>query len=46
MLKITTPISEETIKSLKVGDSVLLSGRIVTARDAAHKLMVEEKQTV
>ncbi len=43
MLKITTPISEETIKSLKVGDSVLLSGRIVTARDAAHKLMVEEK---
>ena len=46
MLKITTPISEETIKSLKVGDSVLLSGRIVTARDAAHKLMVEEKPDV
>ncbi len=43
MLKITTPISEETIKSFKVGDSVLLSGRIVTARDAAHKLMVEER---
>lgn len=43
MLKLTTPISEETIRSLKVGDSALLSGLIVTARDAAHKLMVEEK---
>lgn len=43
MLKLTTPISEETARSLKVGDEVLLSGTIVTARDAAHKLMVEEK---
>ncbi len=43
MQKITTPISEDVIKSLKVGDTILLSGRIVTARDAAHKLMVEEK---
>ncbi len=43
MLKLKTPLTEETIKSLTVGDSVLLSGRIVTARDAAHKLMVESK---
>lgn len=43
MLKLTTPISEKDIRSLKVGDTVLLSGVIVTARDAAHKLMVEEK---
>lgn len=43
MIKLTTPISEETARSLKVGDEVLLTGIIVTARDAAHKLMVEEK---
>lgn len=43
MIKLTTPISEETARSLKVGDEVLLTGTIVTARDAAHKLMIEEK---
>lgn len=43
MIKLTTPISEETARGLKVGDEVLLSGTIVTARDAAHKLMVEER---
>jgi fumarate hydratase subunit beta len=43
MTKLHTPISEEEIRKLKVGDSVLLSGTIVTARDEAHKLMIEEK---
>lgn len=43
MIKLKTPISEEEIRKLKVGDEVLLSGVIVTARDTAHKLMVEEK---
>jgi fumarate hydratase class I len=43
MIKLQTPISEETARSLKVGDEVLLTGTIVTARDAAHKLMVEER---
>ncbi|MGE4497233.1 MAG: FumA C-terminus/TtdB family hydratase beta subunit [Deferribacterales bacterium] len=43
MIKLKTPISEETARSLKVGDEVLLTGTIVTARDAAHKLMVEER---
>lgn len=43
MIKLTTPISEETARSLKVGDEILLSGTIVTARDAAHKLMIEER---
>ncbi len=42
-IKLKTPISEEEIRKLKVGDEVLLSGIIVTARDQAHKLMVEEK---
>ncbi len=43
MIKLRIPISEEEIRKLKVGDEVLLSGIIVTARDQAHKLMVEEK---
>ena len=33
------PISEETIRSLHVGDQVRLYGTVVTARDAAHKYM-------
>jgi len=43
MIKLKTPISEDDIRALKVGDEVLLSGVIVTARDQAHKLMIEEK---
>jgi fumarate hydratase class I len=43
MIKLTTPISLEAVKSLNAGDRVLLSGRIITARDAAHKLMVEKR---
>lgn len=43
MIKLNIPISEEDIRKLKVGDEVFLSGIIVTARDQAHKLMVEEK---
>lgn len=43
MIKLTTPIDLDTVKGLNAGDRVLLSGRIVTARDAAHKLMVEKR---
>jgi len=43
MIKLKVPISEKEIRSLKTGDTVFLSGVIVTARDQAHKLMVEEK---
>lgn len=39
--KLTTPFSEETIKSLKAGDKVLISGVVYTGRDAAHKKFVE-----
>ncbi len=38
---LTVPISEEAVRSLHVGDTVYLSGVIVTGRDAAHKYMVE-----
>lgn len=39
--KITLPLSEESIKDLKAGDSVLLSGTIITGRDAAHKRLYD-----
>jgi len=38
---LTTPISDETIDTLKSGDIVYLSGIIYTARDAAHKRLVD-----
>ncbi|MFG6376371.1 MAG: Fe-S-containing hydro-lyase [Desulfovibrio sp.] len=38
---IRAPFDEETAKSLKAGDRVLISGTILAARDAAHKKMVE-----
>ncbi len=41
MIKLKTPINKEILHSLKAGDSVLLTGTIYTARDAAHKRMVE-----
>jgi fumarate hydratase class I len=39
MIKLTTPISESTIRSLKVGDEVLLTGTVFTGRDAVHKYL-------
>lgn len=39
--RVTAPFDDETARSLKAGDSVLISGKILAARDAAHKKMVE-----
>ncbi len=39
--KISTPFTDELVQDLKIGDRVLLSGMIYTARDAAHKRLVE-----
>lgn len=39
--RLHTPITKEDISKLKIGDSVLLTGTIYMARDAAHKRMVE-----
>jgi fumarate hydratase subunit beta len=41
MKRIKSPLNEEDILSLSVGDEVLLTGEIYTARDQAHKRMVE-----
>jgi len=38
--RITTPLTKETALSLRAGDTVLISGTIYTARDAAHKRLV------
>ena len=38
---LTTPLSDETVSSLSSGDIVYLSGTIYTARDAAHKRLVD-----
>ncbi len=39
--EIETPLTKEKCAVLKAGDTVLLSGTIYTARDAAHKRLVE-----
>jgi fumarate hydratase class I len=41
MREITIPISDETIRSLRVGDPVELTGIMLTGRDAVHKWMSE-----
>ncbi len=41
MRAIQLPLSEDTIRSLSVGDPVALSGVMITGRDAAHKWMVD-----
>ena len=39
--RLNTPVSKEKIQKLKVGDVVYLNGTICTARDGAHRRMVD-----
>ena len=39
--KVTLPLADETLKDLRAGDNVLLTGIMYAGRDAAHKRMVE-----
>ncbi len=39
--RINVPATDAELKKLKAGDSVLLSGTVYTARDAAHKRICE-----
>ena len=41
MQQLTIPISDDTIRELKVGESVSLTGTILTGRDAVHKWMID-----
>ncbi|MFA6619022.1 MAG: FumA C-terminus/TtdB family hydratase beta subunit [Candidatus Neomarinimicrobiota bacterium] len=43
-ISLTLPLTNEEIRRLKIGDTVLLSGIIVTARDMAHSWLLEEKR--
>jgi len=40
--RIFTPLTDEIIEDLRAGDKVLLNGYVYTARDAAHKRMLQE----
>jgi len=37
-IRLKPPLTEKEIKNLKIGDEALISGKIFTARDAAHRL--------
>ena len=38
---LTPPLDNEKLKKLKIGDTVYITGTIYTARDAAHKRLVD-----
>lgn len=40
-IRITAPLSDADVLSLKAGDKVLITGVMYTARDAAHKRLIE-----
>jgi fumarate hydratase subunit beta len=40
-VSLNIPLSSEDVEKLKIGDRVLLNGVVYTARDAAHKRLVE-----
>ncbi len=40
-VRLETPLTTEDLTGLEIGDKVLLSGSVYTARDAAHKRLVK-----
>ncbi len=40
-IRLATPLSTEDVEDLRIGDKVLLSGVLITGRDAAHKRLFE-----
>lgn len=41
MTRLTTPLGEQDVERLRIGQKVLLNGVVYTARDAAHKRLME-----
>jgi fumarate hydratase class I len=41
MAELRLPLDEQTVRKLKVGEGVELTGRMITGRDAAHKWLLE-----
>ncbi len=39
--KLTTPISEEDVRKIRVGDILYITGRVYSARDAGHRRALE-----
>ncbi|SPE59353.1 fumarate hydratase, class I, beta subunit [Verrucomicrobia bacterium] len=44
MIELTTPVSEASVRALKVGDEVAINGTLFTGRDAVHKYLHEGGQ--
>ncbi|HSV74503.1 MAG TPA: FumA C-terminus/TtdB family hydratase beta subunit [Chthonomonadales bacterium] len=44
--RLTTPLSEEDVRSLRVGDVVLLTGSMYTGRDAMHQHLITQDSPV
>ena len=40
-IRLTTPLRDEDVERLRIGDRVLLKGTIYTGRDAAHKRLID-----
>jgi len=40
-IKINAPAAREQLENINIGDTILLSGKIYTARDAAHKRLTQ-----
>ncbi|MEW6696575.1 MAG: Fe-S-containing hydro-lyase [Bacillota bacterium] len=40
-VRLSTPLSDETVANLRIGQQVLINGVIYTGRDAAHKRLIE-----
>jgi fumarate hydratase subunit beta len=40
-VRLTTPVTEDDVREMKIGDHVLITGTIYTARDAAHNRMIQ-----
>ncbi len=41
-IKLNVPIKEDEIKNIKIGDTVSITGNILTARDKAHKYIYDK----
>lgn len=41
LIRLSTPLTDENVENLRIGQRVLLSGVLYTARDAAHKKLIE-----
>jgi L(+)-tartrate dehydratase beta subunit len=38
---LTTPVEDEDLKDIKIGDIIYLNGTVVTCRDVAHRRLIE-----